>query len=86
MRLLPEPGAIRVLTIGTLVRTVGRGLWLVASALFLTRSVGLTPTEVGIGLTLTALVGVVASAPTGYLADRLGPRGTAIGALAASGG
>jgi MFS family permease len=86
VRLLPEPGAIRVLTIGTLVRTVGRGLWLVASALFLTRSVGLTPTEVGIGLTVTALVGVLASAPTGYLADRLGPRGTAIAALAASGG
>ncbi|MFI6268738.1 hypothetical protein [Micromonospora zamorensis] len=39
MRLLPPPGPARVLTLGTLVKTVGRGLWLVASALFLTRSV-----------------------------------------------
>ncbi|PWU53716.1 MFS transporter [Micromonospora sp. S4605] len=85
MRLLPEPGPARTLTLGTLVRTVGRGLWLAASALFLTRSVGLTATEVGLGLTVSALVGLLASAPTGYLADRLGPRGTQIGALVAGG-
>ncbi|MCM0675075.1 MFS transporter [Micromonospora phytophila] len=86
MRLLPEPGPARTLALGTLVRTVGRGLWLVASALFLTRSVGLTATQVGLGLTLSALVGLVASAPTGYLADRLGPRGTQVAALIAAGG
>ncbi|MEV5764284.1 MFS transporter [Micromonospora sp. NPDC052213] len=85
MRLLPEPGPARTLTLGTLVRTVGRGLWLVASALFLTRSVGLTATEVGVGLTVSALVGLLASAPTGYLADRLGPRGTQVAALVAGG-
>ncbi|MEU4640000.1 MFS transporter [Micromonospora sp. NPDC023814] len=85
MRLLPEPGPTRTLTLGTLVRTVGRGLWLVASALFLTRSVGLTATEVGVGLTVSALVGLLASAPTGYLADRLGPRGTQVAALVAGG-
>ncbi|MGK5674018.1 MFS transporter [Micromonospora sp. URMC 106] len=85
MRLLPEPGPARTLTLGTLVRTVGRGLWLVASALFLTRSAGLSATEVGLGLTVAALVGLLASAPAGYLADRLGPRATQIVALAASG-
>ncbi|MFI7605479.1 MFS transporter [Micromonospora sp. NPDC049366] len=86
MRLLPPPGSARVLTIGTLVKTVGRGLWLVASALFLTRSVGLSAAEVGAGLTVSALVGVLASTPTGYLADRVGPRGTQIGALIVAGG
>ncbi|WBB70399.1 MFS transporter [Micromonospora sp. WMMD812] len=85
MRLLPPPGPARILTLGTLVKTVGRGLWLVASALFLTRSVGLSAAEVGAGLTVSALVGVLASTPTGYLADRIGPRGTQIGALLAAG-
>ncbi|MFI5485294.1 MFS transporter [Micromonospora echinaurantiaca] len=85
MRFLPAPGPARVLALGTLVRTTGRGLWMVASALFLTRSAGLSATEVGLGLTVSALVGLLASTPAGYLADRLGPRATQIVALVASG-
>ncbi|MCW3813499.1 MFS transporter [Micromonospora sp. DR5-3] len=86
MPLLPEPGPSRILALSTLVNTVGRGTWLTASALFLTRSVGLTVAQVGLGLTVTALVSLVASTPMGYLADRLGPRGLQIGALLASAG
>ncbi|RQX13229.1 MFS transporter, partial [Micromonospora chalcea] len=86
MRLLPEPGPSRTLALSTLVNTVGRGTWLTASALFLTRSVGLTVAEVGVALTLTALVSLVASTPMGYLADRLGPRGLQMAALLASAG
>ncbi|MFE9205866.1 MFS transporter [Micromonospora sp. NPDC007230] len=86
MRLLPEPGPARTLALSTLVNTVGRGTWLAASALFLTRSVGLTVAQVGVGLTITALVSLVASTPMGYLADRLGPRGLQIAALLASAG
>ncbi|MFJ1538634.1 MFS transporter [Micromonospora chalcea] len=86
MRLLPEPGPSRTLALSTLVNTVGRGTWLTASALFLTRSVGLTVAQVGVALTLTALVSLVASTPMGYLADRLGPRGLQMGALLASAG
>lgn len=85
MRLLPEPGPARTLALSTLVNTVGRGTWLTASALFLTRSVGLSVSQVGLGLTITALVSLVASAPMGYLADRLGPRGIQLTALLASG-
>ncbi|WFF09132.1 MFS transporter [Micromonospora sp. WMMD1076] len=84
MRLLPEPGPSRTLALSTLVNTVGRGTWLTASALFLTRSVGLTVAQVGVALTLTALVSLVASTPMGYLADRLGPRGFQMAALLAS--
>ncbi|MFI7302366.1 MFS transporter [Micromonospora aurantiaca] len=84
MRLLPEPGPSRTLALSTLVNTVGRGTWLTASALFLTRSVGLTVAQVGVALTLTALVSLVASTPMGYLADRLGPRGLQMAALLAS--
>ncbi|MGK5738953.1 MFS transporter [Micromonospora sp. URMC 103] len=84
MRLLPEPGPARTLALSSLINTVGRGTWLTASALFLTRSVGLTVAQVGVGLTVTALVGLVASAPMGYLADRYGPRGVQMAALLAS--
>ena len=86
MRLLPEPGPSRILALSTLVNTVGRGTWLTASALFLTRSVGLSVAQVGVALTLTALVSLVASTPMGYLADRLGPRGLQMAALLASAG
>ncbi|GAB2918974.1 MFS transporter [Micromonospora polyrhachis] len=85
-RLLPEPGPARVLTLATLVRTVGRGTWLAASALFLTRSVGLSVGQVGLGLSVFALVGLVASTPMGYLADRHGPRRIQIVALLAGSG
>ncbi|GAA3742527.1 MFS transporter [Micromonospora maritima] len=86
MRLLPEPGPSRILAVSTLINTVGRGTWLTASALFLTRSVGLTVAQVGVALTLTALVSLVTSTPMGYLADRLGPRGLQLVALVASAG
>ncbi|MEH0825693.1 MULTISPECIES: MFS transporter [unclassified Micromonospora] len=85
MRLLPEPGPARTLALSTLVNTVGRGTWLTVSALFLTRSVGLSVAQVGVGLTVTALVSLVASTPMGYLADRHGPRGIQLAALVASG-
>lgn len=85
MRILPEPGAARILTFATLIQTIGRGVWLTASALFLTRSVGLSIAQVGFGLTLIALVSLAASTPMGYLADRYGPRGIQIAALIASG-
>lgn len=84
MRLLPAPGPARTLALSTLVNTIGRGTWLAASALFLTRSVGLTVAQVGLGLTVTALVSLVASTPMGYLADRRGPRGVQLAALVAS--
>jgi MFS family permease len=84
--LLPPPGAARVLVLSTLVHTVGRGIWLTAGALFLTRSVGLSVPQLGLGLTVAALVSLVASTPAGYLADRYGPRGIQFVALLACGG
>jgi MFS family permease len=84
--LLPPPGAARILVLSTLVNTVGRGIWLTAGVLFLTRSVGLSVPQVGVGLTVTALVSLVVSTPAGYLADRYGPRGIQFTALLACGG
>lgn len=71
---IPPPGHLRTLSWATLANTLGLGLWLAGSALFLTRRVGLTAPEVGIGLTIAALVGLTASVPLGGLADRYDPR------------
>ncbi|MGS2619091.1 MFS transporter [Micromonospora sp. LZ34] len=71
---LPPPGRLRTLALATLANTVGSGLWLAGSALYLTRVVGLSPTSVGIGLTVAGLVGLTASVPLGALADRRDPR------------
>ncbi|MEU7585541.1 MFS transporter [Micromonospora sp. NPDC049230] len=71
---LPPPGRLRTLSLATLANTVGTGLWVTGSALYLTRVVGLGPTRVGLGLTLAGLVGLTASVPLGGLADRRDPR------------
>ncbi|WP_244945132.1 MFS transporter [Couchioplanes caeruleus] len=67
----------------TLVNTFGNGLWMVVSALYLTRSVGLSIGQTGLALTITALVSLVVSTPLGYLTDRVGPRGMLVGGLGA---
>ncbi|MGC4862695.1 MFS transporter [Micromonospora sp. DT68] len=71
---LPPPGHLRTLSLATLANTVGTGLWVTGVALYLTRVVGLSPTQVGLGLTLAGLVGLTASVPLGGLADRRDPR------------
>jgi MFS family permease len=80
-------GPLRLLAAATLVNTLGNGLWMASSALFLTRSVGLSVRETGLALTVTALVSLVAGAPMGYVADRRGPRGILVlGLLVMAGG
>lgn len=70
------PGSLHRIAVGTLVSAVGNGAWYTSWALFLTRSVGLSPTQVGIGMTAAGLLGVLASMPIGRLADRHGARET----------
>ena len=74
MPLVPEPGPLRTLAAATLVNTFGNGLMFTASALYFTRIVGLSATQVGVGLTCAGLVGLLAGVPLGNLADRIGPR------------
>jgi MFS family permease len=54
--------------------TVGGGILLGISSLYLTRVVGMSPGEVGLGLTVGAAAGLVAGPLAGHLADRRGPR------------
>ncbi|MFG1911198.1 MFS transporter [Kribbella sp. NPDC048928] len=77
-QMLPPAGAPRDLAMAQLANSVGDGAFVVTSALFFTRVVGLSTAEVGLGLTIAWLVGFLAGVPLGNLADRRGARGTAI--------
>ncbi|MGZ0153267.1 MFS transporter [Kribbella sp. WER1] len=77
-RLLPPAGAPRDLAMAQLANSVGDGAFVVTSALFFTRVVGLSTAEVGLGLTIAWLAGFLAGVPLGSLADRRGARGTAV--------
>ncbi|TCC30050.1 MFS transporter [Kribbella speibonae] len=77
-QMLPPAGAPRDLAMAQLANSVGDGAFVVTSALFFTRVVGLSTAEVGLGLTIAWLVGFLAGVPLGNLADRRGARGTAV--------
>ncbi|MFF0865183.1 MFS transporter [Nonomuraea sp. NPDC003560] len=68
----------RVLAAAQLANSIGDGAYLVTSALYFADVVGLSATEIGLGLTLGWAVGSVAGVPLGHLADRRGPRGVAV--------
>jgi MFS family permease len=78
MRIIPPAGPARALAAAQLTDSIGLGGYLVCSALYFTRVVGLSPTQVGFGLTVGWAVAFVAAVPLGHLADRRGPRGVAI--------
>jgi hypothetical protein len=67
-------GPLRRIAAGTLISAIGNGAWYTSWALFLTRSIGLSPAQVGLGMTAAGVVGVLAATPVGRLADRLGAR------------
>lgn len=66
-----------------LANSIGDGVFLVTSALYFTRVVGFSATQVGLALTVGWGAGMLAGVPLGHVADRRGPRGTAV-ALAVS--
>ncbi|MEU4192146.1 MFS transporter [Kribbella sp. NPDC026611] len=75
---LPPAGAPRDLAMAQVANSVGDGAFVVTSALFFTRVVGLSTAQVGLGLTIAWLVGFLAGVPLGNLADRRGARGVAV--------
>ncbi|MFF3659259.1 MFS transporter [Streptomyces olivochromogenes] len=80
---LPEPGPGRNLYWSTLINSAGNGLFLTTSSLYFVRCVGLTPAEVGLWLTVSGLIGMLAGVPVGRIADRRGPRETYVVSLVA---
>ncbi|MEV5834903.1 MFS transporter [Nocardia sp. NPDC052112] len=67
-------GPARTLACAILITAIGNGLYLAGAVLFLTRSVGLSGTEVGTGLTIAGVTGLGAGPAMGHLADRFGAR------------
>ncbi|MFI1202996.1 MFS transporter [Streptomyces sp. BHT-5-2] len=80
-----EEGPARTLVLGNLVNSLGNGAFLTCSALYFTRIVGFSPSELGLGLSIAGIAGLFAGVPFGHLADRRGPRGTAAALLALAG-
>ncbi|MEU1071787.1 MULTISPECIES: MFS transporter [unclassified Streptomyces] len=72
--LLPPRGPLRAYALTTLVDWIGNGLFHTGAALFFTRIVGLGATQVGLGLTVAALLGPAVTVPAGKLGDRFGHR------------
>jgi hypothetical protein len=71
---IPPGRASRRLLAVFFVDAVGTGLFLAGSALFFTRVIGLTSAQVGLGLSLSAVFGLLCAVPIGKLADRFGSR------------
>ncbi len=84
-RLWPPTGSLRPIACGRLLTAVGDGAWYTSWAIFLTRSVGLAPAEVGIGMTIAGVIGLLLATPLGHLADRAGAREVLIGILVLQG-
>ncbi|WP_412540367.1 MFS transporter [Longispora sp. K20-0274] len=78
-----SPG--RRLALAQLASSVGDGAFIVCSALYFARVIGLTAPQIGFALTVGWAVGAVAGVPLGHLADRRGPRGTAVALAVATG-
>ncbi|MFF2142961.1 MFS transporter [Kitasatospora sp. NPDC058190] len=76
--LLPPAGPQRTLAAAQLVSAVGDGAYYTCSALYFTRVVGMSPTALGVGLAVAWALGSLAGVPLGHLADRWGPRRTAV--------
>jgi MFS family permease len=84
--LIPNPGPQRIFGLAMLINTFGLGLVITAMTLFYTRVVHLSTEQVGVGMTLAAIVGILAGIPVGHLADRRGPREVARATLLVQGG
>jgi len=60
------------------IDAVGSGLFLAGAPLFFTRDLGLTVQQVGIGVSLSGLAGMLGLVPIGRLADRVGSKPTLV--------
>jgi MFS family permease len=74
---------LQVLVGTTVVRSLGRGVFITLMALYLTRFLGFSVAQTGALLTIGSLAGIVGSYAFGRLADRLAPRTIMIALLLA---
>jgi MFS family permease len=72
---------MRTLEISTLVDTLGKGVWLSAGVVALTRGAGLSAHAVGLGLTLAGALALGSGVVVGRWADRVGARRVLVATL-----
>jgi MFS family permease len=81
-RVLPPSGLARQLSLQSILFAVGQGSFITGSAVFFTHIVGLSASQVGLGMTVAGVVTFVFAVPLGRLTDKVGPqRMWALGAL-----
>lgn len=73
-RMLPPTSLERRLVVQSVLSAFATGSFLTGTAVFFTRIVGLSASQVGLGLSLSGLVVFALSVPAGRLADRIGAR------------
>jgi hypothetical protein len=73
-QLLPPVGVPRTIAFQSALYAVGSGTFLTGSIVFFNRVLGLSPLQIGTGLSIAGLTGVLAALPLGGLTDRLGGR------------
>jgi MFS family permease len=76
--LIPPTGPVRVLVWSMLGRSIAYGILLSVVVLFFTRSVHISAAELGVGLSVAAILKILVSVPAGHLTDRMGSRRAAI--------
>src|SRR6476646_2655394 len=71
---VPIDPNLRTLAVATLVNTAGNGAMMTTFALYFTHSVGIPATQVGLALSVAAVMGMLFQVPIGHLGDTRGPR------------
>ncbi|GAA5134550.1 MFS transporter [Alloalcanivorax gelatiniphagus] len=73
-RQLPPSPLARSLSVQSILFAIGEGSFITGSAVFFTQIVGLSPAQVGIGITVAGLTSFFFAVPAGKLADRVGTK------------
>lgn len=73
-RILPPTPLARRLSAQSVLYAVGEGAFITGSAVFFTQLVGLSASQVGLGMTLAIGVSFFFAVPMGKLADKIGPK------------
>ena len=73
-RLISDDPLIRAMSLRSVLGAFAQGAFLTGSAVFFTQIARLSPTQVGLGLTIATAAAFAFSVPLGRLADRVGTR------------
>jgi Major Facilitator Superfamily len=76
---LPKTRAGRAFAFVALVDSIGTGFFLAGSAIFFVLVLGLSPAQIGGGLALASLIGLLTTVPLSIVADRVGAKRALIG-------